>query len=157
GSEHGDGSKEPEEDGAREVEGADAEGPEVAAAVERRRHVVDGEPRAAAAVAVRVERHVDEEAGVAVVPDGLHVEEEGEEEADEDGEELDGQLGLSGDAAADDGVAGGDEDAVGDAAGHERGDEGAEGDGDGGEYGGGHDAVAHGLHRQHGVLPRRLL
>ena len=76
-----------------------------------------------------------------VVPDGLHVEEEGREEADEHREELGGQRGLA--------VAG--------AAGHERGGEGAERDGDGGEHGGGHDAVAHRLHRQHRVLPRRLL
>ena len=78
-----------------------------------------------------------------VVPDGLHVEEEGREEADEHREELGGQRGLA--------VAGAG------AAGHERGGEGAERDGDGGEHGGGHDAVAHRLHRQHGVLPGGLL
>ncbi|BAS78201.1 Os02g0293050, partial [Oryza sativa Japonica Group] len=154
--EHGDGPEEPEEDRAGEVEGARAERPEVAAAVERRGDVVDGEARAAAALD-QAHRHVHEGAGVAVVPDGLHVQEERHQEAHQDGEEFHRQRRLARGAhhqrrAREEPIA-----AAAAGGGHEDGDEGAERDGRGRQQRRRHDVVPDRLHRQHRVLPRRLL
>lgn len=134
--------KNPEEEGEGHVERPQAERPEEAASVQAPRGVLrrDGP----------CHRLAHEEAGVRVVPDGLHVAEEGEDEAEQEGEVLDGAH-HGGRVAVDEGRRGGagggaDEDA----------DEGGEGDGGGGQRGGRHDVVPQRLHRQSAV-PERVL
>lgn len=91
--------------------------------------------------------YVNQQAGVAVEPDRLHVEQEGEQEAEEDGEELDG-VEVAHQVPAPRGV--------GAAPGHHRGDERAQRDGRRRQHRRRHDAVPQRLHRQHAVL-RRIL
>ncbi|RWW01745.1 hypothetical protein GW17_00035197 [Ensete ventricosum] len=133
----------PEEEGEGHVERPQAERPEEAAPVQAPRGLLrrDG-PR---------HRLAHEEAGVRVVPDGLHVAEEGEDEAEQEGEVFDGAH-HGGRVAVDEGrggraCGGADEDA----------DEGAEADGGGGQHGGRHDVVPQRLHRQIAVPERVLL
>lgn len=143
---HGDGPKNPEEEGKRDVKGPKAQGPEEAPPVQ---------------APPDVDRlHIDlvggggvgeQEADVGVVADRLDVAEEGEEEAEGDGEVLDG-VGDAGGVAVDEagGVGGGGGGA------DEDGDDGGEGDGGGGQDSRRHDVVAHSLHRQNAVLHRIL-
>lgn len=81
---HGNRPKYPEEESEGDVERPQPQRPEEAAPVQAPRHVLrrDG--------ALRRHRLAHEEADVRVVAYGLHVAEEGDDEAERDGEVLDG-------------------------------------------------------------------
>jgi len=142
-----------------DVEGAHAERPGVAAAVHRPRHVAHELLARLVAVAGAGRQAAQEEAGVRVQPDGLHVADEGEHETERHGQVL-GREHLPGLAPVHQprrrSLAGGrrggwrrdaDEDA----------DDGDQRDGRGRQHRRRHDVVAQRLHRQHAVLLRVLL
>lgn len=94
---HRDGPERPEEERQRHVEGAEAQRPGVAAAVHRPGHVrhplLPRRRRRRRAFSFFIlwpgpGREAQEEAGVRVEPDGLHVADEGEHEAEGDGHVL---------------------------------------------------------------------
>lgn len=147
------GSERREEEREGDVECAQAERPGVAAAVHRPRHVA--RELLARLVAVAGRQAAQEDAGVRVQPDGLHVADEGEHEAERHGQVL-GREHLPGLAPVHQrprrlGVGRGgwrrdaDEDA----------DDGDERDGRGRQHRRRHDVVPQRLHRQHAVLLRR--
>lgn len=149
---HGDGPEGPEEQCHRHVEGSEAQRPGVAAAVDRARHV----RRELLPRLVAGRQAAEQEAGVRVQADGLHVADEGEHEAERDGQVLGCEhlaglvpvhqpwrrvVGRGGGRGRD-----ADEDA----------DDGDERDGRGGQHRRRHDVVPQRLHRQHAVLLRVL-
>lgn len=139
-AEHRDRPEHPQEQRERDVEGPQPERPEEASLVQRSHHVLCRAP-------VALYRHVHQQAGVAVEPDRLHVEQEGEQEAEEDSEELDG-VEVAHQVLAPAGV--------GAAPGHHGGDERAKRDGRRCQHRRRHDVVPQRLHRQHAVLLRIL-
>jgi hypothetical protein len=151
------GAERPEEEREGDVEGAQAERPGVAAAVHRPRHV--RRELLARLVAGPGRQAAQEEAGVRVQADGLHVADEGEHEAERHGQvlgrehlpglapvhqprRLGGRRGRGGGRRRD-----ADEDA----------DDGDQRDGRGRQHRRRHDVVPQRLHREHAVLLRVLL
>lgn len=85
-AEHGNGAEDPQVEREGEVEGSEAERPEVSSPVHRRGHVLHRQLRPFRPLPLR--RHVDQHAGVAVVPDRLQVEQKRQEEAHQDRKEF---------------------------------------------------------------------
>lgn len=86
---HGNWPKDPEKQRGREVESSKAKRPEIAPFVNIRSNIFDRSLVVVDILGHLLERHVDENAGVAVVPYGLNVKEEGHQETRQYAEVLD--------------------------------------------------------------------